>query len=149
MNIKTKEFEMTKWEYYKVLMIETLKRIWWLIVFIAIMTILNRDSFAIVFTFVFVVFLMLYNYYFVNSRANKSFFSKRYFEVNDEFLSGYVKDGSEGKINLNNVVKVVKNKSYFLIYISKVTFYYIPLNAFYSSEDIDSLYALLRTKTKK
>lgn len=53
----------------------------------------------------------------------------------DNFLIGKLSDGSEHKLNLENIIKTINRKEYYLIYISKHQFIYVPKYAFKSDED--------------
>jgi len=80
------------------------------------------------------------------SEKNRVFFKKRRYEFTDEFLFQYLEDGSEGKVNYENINKVVRREDYLLLYISQTQFFYVPAKSFASDEDKTKLNAFLRAR---
>lgn len=144
MEIKTKDFELTKKEYFKILMINYFK--WWFIAFIFLMGIFVRKIFYWGVILAYCIWLILYFWFYTNSKKNKIFFKKRHFEINDDFLICYLEDGSLDKIKIDNIIKVIKKPKYYLLFISKNNFIYLPLEIFSSSEDIKNFDSLFKSK---
>lgn len=76
-----------------------------------------------------------------NNRAYKA----RQFEISDEKIKIYFLDSSIIEINLENIQRVVKRRTYYFI-VSQKQFYYLPSQAFPSQEDIYNFNSLLKNK---
>lgn len=144
MEIKTKDFELTRKEYFKILMINYFR--WWFIAFIFVIGIFLRKNWYWQIGLLYCIWLIIYFWFYANSKKNKIFFKRRRFEINDDFLIGYLEDGSLDKLKIDNIVKVIRKARYYLLYMSKSSFIYFPLEIFSSSEDINNFDALLKSK---
>ncbi|TES90770.1 MAG: hypothetical protein E3J87_09290 [Candidatus Cloacimonadota bacterium] len=151
MNIKTKEFQLTKGEYFNIITLKYFKRKWWLFILLfliaGLLWLLGRFYIALfifVFTVIYPIFLIVFFWIYSNSKKNKIFYTKRFYEVDNEFLSAYLEDGSLQKTKLDNIIKVVKTSKYYLLYISITQFFYIPFSAFNNAEELKSFDELLK-----
>ena len=151
MHIKTKEFQLTKGEYFNIITLKYFKRKWWLFILLfliaGLLWLLGRFYIALfinVFTIIYPIFLIVFFWIYSNSKKNKIFYTKRFYEVDNEFLSAYLEDGSLQKIKLDNIIKVVKTSKYYLLYISITQFFYIPFNAFNNEEELNNFDGLLK-----
>jgi hypothetical protein len=87
---------------------------------------------------VFYLFIFLYYGYYAYCKQNAIFFKERYYELDGEFLTGFIDDGSTARVNLSNVINLIRRKEYFLLYISKDQFVYLPFDCFKSEVDVDN-----------
>lgn len=151
MNIKTKEFQLTKGEYFNIITLKYFKRKWWLFILLFLIAGLLWFAgrfyialFITVFAIIYPIFLIIFFWIYCNSKKNKIFYTKRFYEVDNEFLSAYLEDGSLQKTKLDNIIKVVKTSKYYLLYISITQFFYIPFNAFKNEEELKIFDGLLK-----
>jgi len=156
MIIKSKEYQVTKKELYKIGAVNYFKKIliFALIYFVifgaAIFFGLVNMGWLITVILIFFVamplFVAISLLFYVNSKENKIFFKKRYFEIENNFLINHLDDGSSGRINIDNIIKVIKTAKYYLLYVSAIQFHYLPKSAFLSAEDIEKFDTLLKEK---
>jgi len=156
MNIKGREYQLSKKEFFKICLRISFKKLAvfaaiYLILFSAAVFFKLLDAYwlsivaAVFFVFIpFVSLLAILSY--LNSKQNKIFYKKRKFEIDDDFITTYIEDGSIGKNKFDNVIKVVRTARYYMLYISQSLFIYLPKSAFLSQEDINSFEDLLESK---
>jgi len=148
--IRTKEFSLSKTEFFIITTINYFKSRWWLVTLLLLVLLYTIAShLRLVLSLAIIAYLFwitVYFWLFANSKENKIFFKKRYYEIDDEFITGYIEDGSFSKIKLSNIVKVVKTKKYYLLYTSQIQFIYLPLSIFTSENDVINFNSILRPK---
>jgi hypothetical protein len=141
--IKTERFALNSQDYFKILIISYLKRRWWMIAIMVLLGISfllknekdSFDYFFIFFSFFYPIILIIQYWRFANSKQNRLFLVERYFEISEDALVGKLKDGSESIIKKENFIKAVQLRDYYLIYISKGQFVFIPKKAFMNQQD--------------
>jgi len=74
----------------------------------------------------------------VRSKVNESLFVERTLSFDQDFIHAEEADGSTTKVSFTDIIKVTKTEKYILIYYSKVSFSYIPRNAFHTIEDFEA-----------
>ncbi|MDP2940897.1 MAG: hypothetical protein Q8N85_01380 [Candidatus Omnitrophota bacterium] len=146
MYIKTSDFILTKEKYFQIITTSYFKTRWWLIFILLLLFFYAKVASLVVLIIFWFAFALIYFWFFTTSKKNKIFFASRYYEINDEFIIGYLKDGSIDKINLSNIVKAMKMPKYYLLYISRTNFVYLPLECLQSEEDRKNLVNLLEGK---
>lgn len=156
MNITTKEFQLTPKEHFKISTKYFLLRKSRIILFVLLVAdflfllYLNpTDSLTLYFgIFLVLYFLILFLAYwrFSHNKENKAFYQKISFTIDKNFLNFKQEDGSEGKKNLDRIIKVVKTPNYYLLFVSKIQFLYFPSNAFKSSEDLEAFEGILKSR---
>ena len=82
----------------------------------------------------------------VKKQQNNLQFQQRHCEIDDEFISTFFEDGSSDKIKLDNFRRVVRKSGYYFLYLTKVQFYYVPIAAFHSEDDLKDFNDLLKEK---
>ena len=87
---------------------------------------------SVVFCIILILAVLLYNAY---SKKNKSFYRERTYQIDDKFIAYTMLDGSEGKMNFDTFIKIIKRPQYYLLYISNSQFIYIPVTCFKSEKD--------------
>lgn len=143
MNIKTKEFSLSKKDFFVIITLGYLKSRWWLIILLLLLWLYKNAIFIGLLTFFYIFWIILYCWVYANSKKNKIFFQKSYYEIDKDFITGYLEDGGIDKLKLSNIIKIVKTSKYFLLYISKTQFIYLPLNVFTCQEDINNFNSFL------
>ncbi len=147
MKIHTEEYALSRSELFWVLIhVYRRKFILWFAIALSIfmgLTIGVRG--AVLFLAIFLGALLMIIWRYVCSKGNKSVFSRRSFEIDDEFIS-HMSDSSSGRIKIDSLIKVFRYSKYFLLYIADSHFIYLPMRAFTSDSDIQEFELLLRTK---
>ena len=168
MKITTKAFELTKSAYVNLnlrLMWLRLRRRWWvfgfLFVGVALVTrwghsasvwdLLMTSFFPILAgvlagLLVAVVFTLGCSWLVVRSKDNAAFFQQRYCEVEDDSLTIYMANGNLSKIQLGTILRVQDMAGWYLLYLAKSFFLFVPHRAFASEDDRRAFESLLRTK---
>ena len=131
---KTQDFNVTRW--------------WILVLIFCTAFVLKTEvgNFLKVFSFLYPVFVVIYLWYYAKTKQNKAFFKERYYKIDGSTMYCETKDNETGNVNLDTVVKVMKRKNYYLVYLSKVQFFYIPVKAFKSQEDAEMFNQLLKDR---
>ena len=80
------------------------------------------------------------------AKNNQGVLKARYCEIDEDFFSTYLLDGSMGKIRWENIVRVLKTARYYLLYLSSTSFIYLPVTAFVAEEDRTNFEHLLQRK---
>jgi hypothetical protein len=76
---------------------------------------------------------------------NRGIFEPRYFEIDGTFISGYFATGEMSKSRLSSVVKAIRTPTYYLLFIARSLFHYLPFDAFGSPDDINRLETMLES----
>jgi hypothetical protein len=141
--IKTDKFSLTNLDYFKILITTYLKKRWWMISLMLLFGLFfifkqNKDSFEyflLFFAFFYPIILLIQYWRYANSKENKLFLIERFFEISEDSITGILTDGSKSIVKLDNIIKVTTLKKYYLLYISKSQFIYIPKNSFMNQQD--------------
>lgn len=151
--IETKEYSIPKKEYTKIILSKRLKKSWWLYLLMLALGFyylpkFGDDSFSTFFTlfsFSYPFLMFTYLYFWANSKDHQPIFSKTNLSFDNEFM--YLeRNGNETKLNPNSIQKIISNTNYWMLYISKGQFIYIPKNIFYSNEDYNNFSSLIKSK---
>lgn len=143
--VVTNKFDLTKKEYFRVLLSMLIKRNWWKFLFLWLLALLisfkndkdSLDLFFIIFLFSYPL-LMIFEYWrFANSKDNRKIFGERYYEISTDEINAFLFDGSKSTIKFNHFVKTFELKDYFFIYISKSQSLYFPKRIFKSKDDLE------------
>jgi hypothetical protein len=139
---RTNDFNISKFDMFKILVRSHLKKRWWLVLFLLFyMLIYNKGK---VFDNVYLVLLLLMIFspivtyiYFYISDAYKHLFKQRYFEIDieNEKMTLYSIDGNSKSFMFKNVLKFEKTKKYYIFYITRFEFVYFPYDCFVSNID--------------
>ena len=143
--IKTKKFSLTNHDYFKIIITIYFKRRWWIIslmLFIGLLFLLKKDKdsleyFLIFLGFIYPILILIQFWRFAISKENKIFLAERFFEISKDSLTGKLNDGSEDVIKKENFIRTLELKKYYLLYISKSQFIFIPKEVFMDQKDKD------------
>ncbi len=158
MKITTDEFSLTKGEYFKILVTNALYNHWVFFILFFLVSALGTKMTTVSIIGHFLLFILLslvYLLYLVTScaihswilRGNQSFFLPRRCEIDHEFITIYLADGSLNKVNFSRITKIIVRKDYFLFYISRNQSFYLPLKAISNPMDIQALMTLIQVKS--
>lgn len=149
---QTKAYSISKKEYTKIILSRRLKKSWWLYVLMFVLGIFylpkfgddNFSTFFAIFAFSYPFLMFTYLYFWANSKDHQPVFSETNLSFDTEFI--YLKrNGNETKLNPNSIQQVISNPKYWMLYISKGQFIYIPKNIFYSKEDYNKLSTIIKS----
>ena len=87
--------------------------------------------FAILYPVIFIIQFWL----FATSKENKIFLLERHYSIYEDKIVGTLSDGTDNIIKLEHLIKSIQTKRYFLLYISKNQFIYIPNDSFKNDKD--------------
>ena len=69
------------------------------------------------------------------SKVNKNYYKSRTYQFDEKFIAYTMPDGGEGKINWRTIIKTRKRPHYYLLYISRGQFIYVPVDCFKTEDD--------------
>ncbi|XMO86505.1 YcxB family protein [Algibacter sp. AS12] len=149
--IETKAFSLTKENYYKIVLLTRFKKSWWLYLIMILIAIFNlpkfgNDSFStffIIFSFSYPFIISIYLYFWTSLKGHKPIFSKTHLSFNNEYLH-FKRAGNESKLVANSIQKAVSKNNYWLIYIAKSQFIYVPKNIFHNVNDLEAFSKLIK-----
>lgn len=157
MNIKTKEFNVSKAEFRHITRIAYYKQMRIVIIISAIITaivvvqaafvpqsaniILAMQFVALLSSFLAIPFLR--NTSKVPPKLN---FQNRTCEINADYFSMTYEDGSLSKVHFNNFIKVHREFSWYFLYLTRNGFEYLPLRVFNSEDNINAFETLIKNK---
>ena len=149
--IKTVAFGFTPLEYFKIVATNRFRRSWWFYLLCLIVGSLSLDGFVedkfstflVIFCFSYPFIIFIYLYFWTNSKKNVALFVRRQLEFNDEKIAATLEDGSKNEIALKYVFKIIERDNYWLLYISKGQFVYVPKSAFETIEEMQAFEQLL------
>ncbi len=143
MNIDLERFALDREQYFRILLRNYFARRWWLLILDAVLLVLfvlaliyipdalqliHYVGVGILILFPVVYVVRFYRYAFAGN--NDAFFMKRSATMDDTDLSVRFDDGDTDTIPWNQVVRVIEGQGYFLIYVSKQQFVFVPKSAF-------------------
>ncbi len=80
-------------------------------------------------------------------KGGQFLFGSRTCEIDHEFITTYLPDGSLIKINFSDISKTVLRKKYCLFYYSRGQFIYLLLEAMSNPTDLQALMTLIKVKS--
>lgn len=149
MEIITNQINLTKKQYFGILAINWIITRWWILALIFCAAIILKTEvglFLKIFSFFYPVAVIIYLWYYAKTKQNKAFFKEMYYKIDGSAMYCETKDKETGTVNFDTVVKVMKRRNYYLVYLSKAQFYYIAQKAFKSQEDAEIFNQLLKNK---
>ncbi len=154
--IETLEYSLTKTEYFKILIENRLRRYWYLYLMIVggglflLTNSADNPLFILIAfaSFIYVLGIFIYLYYWAYSDKNKILFLKRKLGVNENGITVSTESGSRGEIPFGYLLNVVERKNYWLLYIALGQFVYVPKEAFKNHADFAGFREILKTKAK-
>ena len=143
--IECKPFKQSKEEYFKLILKVQIKKKWWIILLVIILSIYNSlmnegEPGYIIWIFAPVILILVYYIQirrFAFSNKNKIFFTERKLFFNNKIMRFNLDSGIIDEVPYNNVIEVKSEEKYWMAYISKGQFIYIPKNIFYTNDDFE------------
>ena len=153
MSIVTQEFSLNRNQYFSILIQNMLRRRGIVFVFLFLFSALGIKAGVGSALLLFVLLSTLYLLYMLglcwiksSPKANPLVFQPCHYEIDHEFISIYVKDGSFCKIKFSHIKKIIKRKGYYLLYFSLYQLTYLPLESIRDPNDLERLKVLLQVK---
>lgn len=69
-------------------------------------------------------------------------------ELKDGYIFQRYSDGSEVKLGINNIKKILQAGKFYMLYLSRLSFIMVPKSVFISEEDREAFISILREKPK-
>ena len=149
--LKTKEFQLTKNQYFRILLILNYRRIRWFILFsivliswvfwqnrVAEMSNFKISTLLLVFA-LYSLFPIYKSWRAANNPMNSVYMLTRSLVFDGEFITLYKSNGEEARISLNNIPLVKIITDCLMIYTSGVSAIFVPFSAFGSEMDLGKL----------
>ncbi len=157
MDIRTKEFNVSKDEFRHFTSIIYYKQIKILISIYAILTVMSIilailvplfPNILLAVTCVIILSCTLALPYIRNSAKTqiKLNFQNIICKINDNYFSTTFEDGSSIKIHFNNYIKATRESDWYFVYSTNTKFDYLPIRAFNSEDDINEFEAAMKHK---
>ncbi|MDX5419008.1 MAG: YcxB family protein [Hymenobacteraceae bacterium] len=142
--IQTSTYNLSPKTYFKILVENRLRRFWWLYLLIIVFSLSSLDRFGndsfitayIIVSAVYLPGLIIYLYFWAVSPKNKNLFIPRFLTLDETMMTSSSEGNFHSEIPLKLILKAVERKSYWLLYIAKSQFLYIPKAVFTSPEDL-------------
>jgi len=140
-----KLFKQTKEEYLALVLKVQFKKRWWILLLIIILSVYNFTNREV--EYVYMIWLIAPLLYvsivyfqirrFVYSKKNKIFFTERKLFFNDKIMRFHLDGGIIDEVPYNNIIEVKSKEKFWMLYISKGQFIYLPKNIFYTNDDFE------------
>lgn len=154
MAIKTKEFTFPRTLYFAILVQDTVRRSWWAAMFlvgISVFESTQKNSLGflwLLFPAAYFIYVLIRCWMHVGSKVNPYFFAERYCEIDDRALLFKFTQGRIDKIGIDSIMRVVKNRQYYRLFINKKQFIYMPVNVFRTKGDMQRFDELLKARKR-
>ena len=143
--IKTQNIEITANKFFRLILSIYLIQRWWLVAWIWILIIILLFRGHIGFVEVTLLSLILLfqiiiagqYWIYAHSKDNRLYLLSRYYEIDTDQIIEMMEDGTTSTIRTERFIKVMKTNRYYLLYIARNEYIYMPVSAFESLADID------------
>ena len=156
MLISSNEFSLTKKEYFRILLDNIFRYKWPVFIFLFLFSLLGLKAgignvviFFIVVCIGYSLGVVLFCLVRASIFPDRFLFLPRRCEIDHEFISVYLRDGSVDKIKLTHIIKSVQGKKYFLLYLSSKHFIYLPFIALTNPTDLEAVRTLIKVRIGK
>ena len=156
--IKTKEFQLTKNQYFRILLVLNYRRIRWFILFSVVLIswvfwqnraaeMSNVKISTLLLVFVLYSLSPLYtSWRAANNPMNSVYLLTRSLVFDGEFITLYKSNGEEARISLENIPEVKIIADCLMIYTSGVSAIFVPYSAFESETDLNRIISAFKEK---
>ena len=151
--IRTQEFTLKQEDFVLISMMHLLRSTWWLhglLFFISLVIAALSGLIAVV--VVVVLWLLLPFVYLAlffqqaYSRNNESLFRRRYFSIDNDFVTGFAEDDCTERVWLDYLVRTIMIGKYYLLFTSGSSFLLLPRDAFHTEADAQQFEGLLQAR---
>jgi len=155
--IKTQEIKITANEFFRLILSIYLKKRWWLVAWIWILIIILLFSGHMGFVeiallaliLLFQVIIVGQYWFYAHSKDNRLYLLARYYEIDTDQIIEVMEDGTTSTIRNERFIKMMKTARYYLLYVARNEYIYLPVSAFESSPDLEWFEEEIANKIKK
>lgn len=141
--IRTRNIELTSDEFFYLLLTIYLKKRWWVLAWVWIMIFILLFSANMGYTeFMLILLIILFHiilvaqyWFYAHSKDNQIYLLPRYYEINAEQVVEHMGDGTSSTIKNERFIRMMKTGKYYLLFVAKNEYIYLPVTAFESPED--------------
>lgn len=141
--IQTQEIKITGNEFFRLILSIYLKKRWWLLAWIWILIIILLLSGHIGFVeimllaliLLFQVILVAQYWIYAHSKDNRIYLIARHYEMDSDRIIEMMEDGTSSILKTDRFIKVMKTTRYYLLFVAKDEYIYLPFIAFKSLAD--------------
>lgn len=154
----SKPYRFTAKEYFRLALKTTLLRAWWLyaiILILAAVNILSKDPvirvigyFLLIFGCIWPIVSVLILRYRIFSKDNDNLFLERTLSFDQEHFFITDTSGVENKIPYSRIIKIKESKTFWLLYLAKYNFIYLPKNIFSTEQEREQFKKNINTLKK-
>lgn len=135
-------FRLDRKKYLKILLYNRFRRYWWMYLLMLAVALMYIPQFnagmiqkgIVIFPFAYIAFLFIWFYRWTYSSKNANLYNEVRYSFDTDNLH-IESSGSSSSIAFDKITEYRKEKEYWLIYLSKGQFFYIPLEAFQNKQD--------------
>jgi len=155
--IRTQTIKITANEFFQIILSIYLKKRWWLVAWIWILIIVLLFSGHIGFVeitllaliLLFQVIIIAQYWFYAHAKDNRLYLLSRYYEIDIDRIVETMEDGTSSIINTARFIKVMKTPNYYLLYVARNEYIYLPVCAFQSLADREWFENEIISKIKK
>lgn len=141
--IKTQEIKITANEFFRLILSIYLKKRWWLVAwiwFLIVILLLTRqiglvEIILLTLILIFQVVIIGQYWLYAHSKDNRIYLLSRYYEIDPDQVIEMMEDGTSSTIKTERFIKVLKTSTYYLLYVARNEYIYLPVCAFKSLSD--------------
>jgi hypothetical protein len=141
--IKTQEIKIAANEFFRLILSIYLKKRWWLLAWIWILIIILLFSGRIGFIEItllalivlFQIIIIGQYWFYAHSKDNRLYLLAKYYEIDKAQIIEVMEDGTSSTIRTERFIKVMKTNRYYLLYVARNEYIYLPISAFESLAD--------------
>jgi len=141
--IKTQEIQITANEFFQLIFSIYLKKRWWLLAWIWILVIilLLGGSLSLIeisllaFILLFQVIIIGQYWFYAHSKDNGIYLMARHYEIGSGQVVELMEDGTSSTVKTERFIKVMKTSRYYLLYVARNEYIYLPVSAFANTSD--------------
>ena len=93
------------------------------------------EIFLLAFILLFQVIIVGQYWFYAHSKDNRIYLMARHYEIDADQVVEMMEDGTSSTIRTARFIKVMKTPMYFLLYVARNEYIYLPISAFQSFAD--------------
>ena len=141
--IRTQDIKITANEFFRLIFSIYLKKRWWLVAWIWILIIILLFSGHIglveisllALILLFQIIIIGQYWFYAHSKDNSLYLLARYYEIDKTQIVEMMEDGTTSTVRTERFIKVMKTDRYYLLYVARNEYIYLPVSAFESLAD--------------
>lgn len=141
--IRTQNIKTSANEFFRLILSIYLKKRWWLVAWIWILIIILLFSghiglveiILLVLILLFQVIIVAQYWIYAHSKDNRLYLLSRHYEIDSDQVVEQMEDGTTSTIRNERFIKVMKTSKYYLLFVARNEYVYLPFSAFASLAD--------------